>query len=122
MKTDRQLLEEYTALMKGEYQRETRRREILKEIKANNREDSKRLRVALRRLVRNSEWTIEQCEYHPIIDHRPRPVTAHMIGTIELYHFRSSPKSLTKFNLSFSPIDEERTLLYLEAIINATKT
>ena len=121
MKTDQQLLEEYTELLNGEWQRESRRRSLNKAIEDNNKEDSKRLRVALRRLVRNTTWTIEKCSYWPLINHSNRPVTATMQGTVELYHFRENPRSLTTLEISFAPVDEERTLLYLESIINATK-
>lgn len=121
MKTDRQLLEEYTDPINDDWKKMERKARIKTAIETNNKEDSKRLRVALRRLVRNTKWTIERCSYWPNINHSTRPVTATMQGTVELYHFRENPRSLSKLEVSFAPTDEERTLLYLEAIINATK-
>ena len=121
MKTDQQLLEEYTELINDDWKKLDRKACIKTAIETNNKEDSKRLRVALRRLVRNTKWTIEKCAYWPLINHSTRPVTATMQGSVELYHFRENPRSLAILDVSFDPADEERTLLYLESIINATK-
>jgi hypothetical protein len=121
MKTDQQLLDEYTQLLTGEHKRTVRQREILKEIEQNGKDDSKRLRVAIRRIVRDTKWTIEKCSYWPLINHSKRPVTATMQGTLELYHFRENPRGMTKLEINFNPSNEECTLLYVEGIINSTK-
>ena len=121
MKTDQQLLEEYTEIINDDWKKLNRRACIKTAIETNNKEDSKRLRVALRRLVRNTKWTIEKCAYWPLFNHSTRPVTATMRGSVELYHFRENPQSFAILDVSFDPADEERTLLYLESIINAKK-
>ena len=120
MKTDQQLLEEYTELINAEWKNITRKDRIKKELEANAKEDTKRLRVAIRRLIRNTTWTLEHCAYWPLINHAERPVTSRLQGRLELYHFRENPRSLMKMEINFDPADEERTLLYLESIINST--
>lgn len=121
MKTDKQLLVEYTKLMNSDWKSRSRQSQIREELASRAKGDTKRLRVAIRRLIRSTAWTLEDCHYWPLIDHGKRPVAATMHGRIELRHFRENPRSSNKMEVRFSPADEERTLRYLKAIIDATK-
>lgn len=121
-KTNKELLDEYTHLQKDRWQRHHREFQIRKALEANAKDDTRRLRTALRRLIHNSSWTIESAHYWPLLNHAERPVKCTMRGRVELYHARENPRSLTKLEVNFSPSDEHRTLLYFAAIINATKT
>jgi hypothetical protein len=122
MKSNQELLEEYTSILNAEWQNNSRKNRIRKELESSAKEDSKRLRVAIRRLIRNTKWTLEKCSYWHLIHHGDRPVTAKLQGSVELFHFRENPRALTRIELSFDPTDEERTLLYLRSIIHTTKS
>jgi len=121
MKTEQQLLEEYTQLTKQDWKNLDRQRAIKTELDQIAKDDTKRLRVVIRRLIHNTTWTLEHAAYWALIGHGSNPVTCTMQGRVELYHFRENLRSLTKLEVNFAPADEERTLLYLEAVINATK-
>jgi len=87
METKDSILLAYTAIINDDWRKLTIKRKLIESLDEANKKDTRRIRSALSRIVKGTDWTIEQCKYWTMIDHSTRPVTSSIQGKIELYHF-----------------------------------